>query len=193
MRNIYACDFVDPIYPPIEPIEAPLPFENVETFEDWLREVYIPRTLPIRCVPLTNTGWDIDANKTECWAVFSADGIFERSCQVYARTPLTPQFQEYLRGKIFVHNHFSDDSTLSTGEVVAWADLQMGEFTAVTPTRSYSIRPKNRKWPNPHLLKEFFLKHPELNDGTIRNHCYQLLAHKGIFEYNVTTVDNGGL
>jgi hypothetical protein len=128
----------------------------------------------------------LHAHKTECWAIFSADGTFERSCQVFAQTSLTREFQEYLRGKRFVHNHFSDDSTLSTGEVVAWADLHMEEFSAVTPSRSYSIKPKNREWPNPHQLLQFFSKHPELNNGLLRHRCYELLAEKGLFEYNVT-------
>jgi hypothetical protein len=189
MSKIYACELVPANYPPIEPVEAPIPFENCEHFEKWLRERYIPRTLTVKIVPLQNSEYDIDINKTECWAIFSDDEIFERCCQVYARTPLTPEFQENLRGKIFVHNHFSDDSTLSTGEVVAWADLHMEEFRAVAPSRSYSIKPKNRKWPNPHQLLQFFSEHPELNNGLLRHRCYELLAKKGLFEYVVTQVN----
>ena len=186
MPKIYSCDLVSVDYPPIDPIEAPIPFENIEHFEQWLREKYIPRTLTVNLVPLPNSGYDIDINKTECWAIFSANGTFEKSYQVYPQTPLTQEFQEYLRGKSFVHNHFSDDSTLSTVEVVAWADLQMEEFRAVTPSRSYSIKPKNRKWPNPHQLIQFFSKRPELQDGMIRSRCYELLADKGVFEYTIT-------
>ena len=191
MSKIYACELVQANYPPIEPVEAPIPFENCNTFEKWLRENYIPQTLTERIIPIPDSELFIDSNKKECWAIFSADGTFERICQVYARTPLTKEFQEYLRGKSFVHNHFSDDSTLSTGEVVAWADLHMEEFRAVAPTRSYSIKPKNRKWPNPHQLIQFFSEHCELKDGIIRSRCYELLAEKGVFEYSITQILGG--
>jgi|SRR5208337_4016464 len=189
MPEIYACEFVPANYPPIDPVEAPIPFENCKHFEKWLRENYIPQTLTVKRVPLQDSVYDIDINKKECWAIFLADETFERSCQVYARTPLTRDFQEYLRGKIFIHNHFSDDSTLSALEVVAWADLHMKEFRAVAPSRSYSIKPKNRQWPNPHKLLQFFSEHPELNNGIIRNRCYELLAEKGVFDYTVRAVD----
>jgi hypothetical protein len=186
MPKIIACEFVSPTFPSIEPIEAPIPFENVEHFENWLRENYIPRTLTVKLVPLQDSEYDIDINKTECWAIFSADGTFERSCQVYPLTELSSKFQESLRGKIFSHNHFADDSTLSTVEVVAWADLHMEEFRAVTPTRSYSIKPNKREWPNPNLLLQLFSEHSELKNGMIRNQFYEFLAKQGLFEYSVT-------
>jgi len=186
MPKIYACELVPPEYPPIEPIEAPIPFENVEHFEKWLREKYIPKTLTIRRVPLPNTPYDIDINKTECWAIFSPEENFEKSCQVYPFTDLTREFEETIRGKILSHNHFSDDSTLSCFEVRVWANLQMKEFKAVTQSKTYSIKPKNQRWPDPRLLSELFAKCPSIEDGKTR-HCYfDFLAKRGFFEYSVT-------
>jgi len=65
----------------------------------------------------------------------------------------------------------------------------MEEFRAVGPSLSYSIKPKKRKWPNPHQLIQFFSKHPGLKDGIIRSRCYELLAEKGVFEYIITQFD----
>lgn len=190
MSEIFACELIPPGFPPIEPIEAPLPFENVEHFEKWLREKYIPRTLTIRCIPLPGTSYDIDINKTECWAIFSSEDRFERCCQVYPETRLTPEFEESIRGKILSHNHFSDNSTLSCGDILVWANLHLSEIRAVTPSRAYSIKPLNMEWPDPKLLLGLFTKYPLIQKGEMRHRCLEFLGKKGCFEYSVVVLSS---
>jgi hypothetical protein len=193
MAFIYQCECTPVNLPIIEPIEAPLPFQNIEHFENWLREVHIPRTLTIRRVPIPNTFDEIDANKTECWGIFSSNGEFERCCQVYPETTLEnfPEFENSLRGKIFSHNHFSSNSTLSIGDVFLWANLQMKEIRAVTENCTYVIKPLNQNWPNPNsLFNEMKNIWPLLNfdpsfrpDNGLRHMGYQILARERCFIY----------
>jgi hypothetical protein len=185
MPKIYACEIVPSEYPPIEPIEAPLPFENIEHFEGWLCEKYIPRTLTIKLAPLPNTPYDIDVNKTECWAIFSSEDTFERCCQVYPFTHLTCEFEDNIRGKILSHNHFSDDGTLSCGDVLVWANLQMKEVRAVTQSKTYSIKPINLKWSDPKSLSDSFTRCPSIENGEMRHRCLKFLAKRGFFKYSV--------
>lgn len=184
MPEIYQCELVSPECPPIEPIEAPLPFENIEHFESWLRGRYIPRTMNMRLVPL-NPSYDIDINKTECWAIFSSDGLFERSYQVYPKTHLSPEFEELLRGKILSHNHFSDDSTLSPSDVVTWAYSQMKEIRAVTQSKTYSIKTIDQNWPNPRKLAYIFSELPPSMNSAELHSFLDFLSKKELFEYSV--------
>lgn len=195
MTIIRACECLPPNFPPPDPIDAP-DFENVQEFENWLREVHIPRTLIESRIPLSISidGFDeIDSNKIECWGIFSSNGEFERCCLVYPKTHLErfPEFENYLKGKIFSHNHFSSDSTLSIGEVLLWANLKMKEFRAVTEHCTYLIKPINQNWPNPDLLlNEIKVIFPSFdfdpsitNNNELRHICYQILARDGYFVY----------
>jgi hypothetical protein len=192
MSYIRACEFVPSNYPPIEPIDAPLPFRSVREFETWLREIYIPRTLPIRLVDCPRSNLQIDINKTECWGIFSLDNVFERCCQVYPVTDLSgvPDFEIFLQHKIFSHNHPSN-LTLSCSEVLLWANLQMKQFRAVTENCTYVIKQTNQRWPDPELLLGRIKTicpsiipgvslHPT---GELRHKCFQLLADEGWFGY----------
>lgn len=188
MPQIYGCELLQPGFPPIAPIKAPLPFRNIDHFETWLREIYIPRTQTIRCVPLPGTPYDIDIRKTECWAIFSSENLFERCCQVYPETVLTPQFEDGIRGKILSHNHFSDDSTFSCGDILVWANLHLKEIRAVTATRTYSIKPINNHWPDPHSLLSLFSKYPLIKRGEMRHQCLEFLGRKCCFDYSVAVL-----
>ncbi len=193
---IYPCECIPINFPTPEPIEAPLPFQNIDHFENWLREEHIPRTSIERRVPLTIPfeGFDeIDINKIECWGIFSPEREFEWCCQVYSETSLKefPEFENLLRGKIFSHNHFSSESTLSIGEVLLWANLQMKEIRAVTENFTYIIRPLNQNWPNPDLLFRkmidicpiFNLDPSLVHDKELCYICYKILARERCFVY----------
>jgi len=188
MSKIYACELVPTGFPLIEPIEAPIPFENIWHYEKWLREHYIPKTSTIKLAPLPGTAYDIDINKTECWAIFLTEERFERACQVYPETQLTPVFENIMRGKILSHNHFSDDSTFSRGDVLVWANLHLNEIRAVTKSKTYSIKPIKSKWPNPEKLLEILCKWPSIDVAAKRHQCLQFLSDKKWFEYSIFEV-----
>jgi hypothetical protein len=188
MPLIYQCECISPNYPPIEPIDAPLPFRSVGEFETWLRRRYIPRTCEMQLVDLPNTDFLIDVKKTECWGIFKTENEFVRCCQVYPVTDLSmaPDFENSLRGKIFSHNHFSD-STLSCSEVLLWANLRMKEFRAVTENCTYLIKPTDLDWPDPELLlSRINAICPSIitnSSPELRHQCYKSLAEEGWFEY----------
>jgi hypothetical protein len=198
MPLIYTCDFVPPELPKIDPIEAPLPFKNIIHFETWLRTIYIPRTLTARIIDDPRLPYLIDVNKTECWGIFSSYETCEKCCQVYPETNLQefPEFEEFLRGKIFSHNH-SSNTTLSTGEVILWANLQMKEFRAVTQNGTFVIKPINQRWPIPERLaarinsvcETIISENPTCVSGELRHRCYQILADEGMFEYEFVEVN----
>ena len=196
MGFIYPCECNPSYFPMLEPIEAPIPFQSIHDFETWLREEHIPRTLTERRVHLPTPYKEfneIDVNKVECWGIFSSDRNFKRCCQVYPETHLVmyPEFENLLRGKIFSHNHFSLDSTLSVYDVFQGINLQMKEIRAVTENCTYIIRPLNQNWPNPDLLlKEIKTIFPLfdfdpsiINDNELRHICYQILDRERWFEY----------
>jgi hypothetical protein len=194
MPLIYSCEFVPSNLPAIEPIEAPLPFRSIIEFERWLRDVYIPRTLIPRIIDDPRFPYIVDANKTECWGIFSFDGACKKCCQTYASTDLSqfPDFETFLRGKIFSHNH-SKKSTLSINEVVLWAFLQIIEFRSVTEECTYLIKPINHEWPDPERLtnrinevcRSIILENPTYSNKEMRHKCYQILAGEGFFIYEI--------
>ena len=193
MILIQGCEFIPQKFPIIGSIEAP-DFRDVGDFESWLRREHIPKTkiINIQDCPDRDDGL-IDINKIECWGVFGSNGEFERCCFVYPKTHLDnfPEFENFLRGKIFSHNHFSSDSTLSVGEVLLWANLKMREIRAVTENHTFIIKPLNQNWPYPDLLYTAMVNicpvfdlDPEFkNDSELRHICYQVLAREGYFIY----------
>ena len=191
MAIIRACECIPANFPPLDPIEAP-DFANVQEFETWLRQQYIPKTktMNIQDCPGRND-YLIDINKTECWGIFSPSEECLKCCLVYPQTNLKnfEKFEDFLRGKIFSHNHLTN-TTLSLPDVLTWANLHILEFRAVTEDCTYIIKPLNHEWPNPdELLNKIqkvcpFFKYPSRGDhGKLLHQCYQTLAERKIFVY----------
>lgn len=165
-------------------IQVPETYENIDQFDNWLNNVYIPNT---------------PGEFTECWGIFSKEGKFERYYHKKSYTLLTEEEVNDLRGKKVSHNHPSGH-TFSYEDIKTWANLKMSELRVVTRIQKspactesfrYILKPKSGRLCSSNKIEEEIIKniYPKTtddfnSDSKLADQCIHALAKKGLFDYS---------